>query len=151
MLFAVRIRELPRNAEQRLRRVVEWAVPARGARPLQPHLAPIETEVPGYGERRGGEDPRARPAVELPAENLGHRKRSGMESQRVPEHLDPANEVGAALVAPALEQGTGFARPGRATRKALAPFVQHLESVAQGRERGIETGDGVGEFPSFSG
>src|SRR5690348_10787047 len=143
MLFAVRIRELPRNAKQRLRCVVEWAVPARGARPIQPHLAAIEAEVPGYGKRCGGEYPGARAAVELPAENLGHRKRGGMESQRMPEHLDPANEVGAAFVAPALEQGMGFPGAHRAARKALAPFVEQLERVAQGRERGFEAGKGV--------
>src|SRR6266699_1901841 len=122
MLVAVRIRELLGNVEQSLRGIVERAVPARSAGLVQAHLAAVVAEVAGYRQRRGGENPGARVAVELPAENLCDGERRRVQPKRVTECLDPADQIGAAVVAPAFEQGLG--RPGAlsAARKTLAAF-----------------------------
>src|SRR5258708_6762875 len=104
MLVAVRVRELLRNIEQSLGNVVERAVPARGARVVQAHLAAVVAEIAGDRERRRGKNPSARVTVELSAENPCDGKRRGIQTKRVTEHLDPADQVGAGISAPAFQQ-----------------------------------------------
>src|SRR5438132_1520714 len=77
-----------------------------------------------------GENPGARMAVELPAENPRDGKRRGIQSKRVTEHLDPADQIGAAVVAPAFEQGLSRSRALGAARKTLAAFGEHVEGRA---------------------
>src|SRR6266581_2376434 len=92
-------------------------------------------EIAADGERRRGEDPGARVAVELPAENAGDGKRCGVQLKRVAEHLDPANAVGAAVVAPASEQGLRLSRAVGAVRQTLAALGERLERCTGTRAR----------------
>src|SRR5436309_1948159 len=58
----------------------------------------------------------------------GERRR--VQPKRVTEYLDPPDQIGAAVVAPAFEQGLG--RPGAlsAARKTLAAFGEQVEGRA---------------------
>src|SRR3989442_1837252 len=102
-------------------------------------------EIAADGERRRGEDPGAGVAVELPAENAGDGKRRGVQLKRVAEHLDPANAVGAAVVAPAFEHGLRLSRALGAACQTLASLGYRPQRSAQGPEHGIERGERVGK------
>src|SRR5712664_625986 len=130
MLVAVRIREFLRNVEQSLGSVVERAVPARGACVVQAHLAAVVAEIAGDRERRRRKNPSARVTVELPAENPRDGKRRGIQTKRVTEHLDPADQIGAGIVAPAFQQSLRRSRALGAPRKTLAAFGERFERDA---------------------
>src|SRR5258706_6251501 len=146
MLVAVRIRELLRNVEQSLGSVVERAVPARGACVVQAHLAAVVAEIAGDRERRRGKNPSARVTVELPLENPRDGKRRGIQAKRVTEHLDPAHQIGATVVAPAFEQGLRVPSALGAARKTLAAFGERIEGCAYRAQRGIERGERIRKY-----
>src|SRR6266540_3008040 len=79
------------------------------------------------------------------AEIAADGKRRGVQLKRVAEHLDPANAVGAAVVAPASEQGVRLSRAVGAARQTLAALGERLKRGAQRPERGIERGERVGK------
>ena len=74
-------------------RVVERAVPARGLRLEQAHLALVVREILLHRQRRGSEYPRARAAADLLLENFRDGQRRGVELQRVVEYFQPAHDT----------------------------------------------------------
>jgi len=64
----------------------------------------------------------------------------------VTEHLDPANQVGPALVAPAPEQGLRLPRALGAACEAVAPFGERFEHGTQRLERGADRSERIGEL-----
>ena len=97
---------------------------------MQTQLLAVVAEVPGDGERRGGEDPCAPPAVQLLAEDFGDRERRGVEPERVSRYFYPPDQVSAALVAPSLEQAPRLPRALGAAREPVASFGEDFERTA---------------------